>query len=257
MRKRQNRRSSDRGLGATLWASASYLLVALLMAALFATTVAQLGAKPAEVEPHPLADTPTRALEEWRNALAELCSDPDLVAMDMHPDCATGIVQLPHKLFFDFKSSDVSEDGKERLRGALPIILASLRARPMLWENIDVIEVRGHADPRAARDRYAINLRQSQDRAHEVLRFLTTKGVLPDSDREDLQRIAIASGASYTRPPEGCDLESDSTDCFDRWRRAELRIGMNDAVLRTAQSELLDRVRAFIPSSQSAAPRAR
>lgn len=248
MAKRKQDTQRNRGIGASLWASASYLLGALLMAALFAAAVSQLGAKPAPVTPHPLLDAPTLALEEWSNALAELCSDPDLVAMDMHPDCATGIVQLPHKLFFEFKSSEVSADGKARLKGAMPIILSKLRGHEALWKNIDVIEVRGHADPRAARDRYAINLRQSQERALEVLRFLTTEGVLDARDRRDLQRLAIASGASYTRPPEGCEIDSVSEECFDRWRRAELRIGMNDAMLREAQSELLDRVRDFIPS---------
>jgi outer membrane protein OmpA-like peptidoglycan-associated protein len=248
MAARKRDEQKNRSLAASLWASASYLLAALLMAALFAASVAQLGAKPAPVTPHPLIDTPTLALEEWSNALADLCSDPDLVAMDMHPDCATGIVQLPHKLFFEFKSSEVSADGKARLKGAMPIILEKLRAHEALWKNIDVIEVRGHADPRAARDHYAINLRQSQDRALEVLRFLTAEGTLETRDRRDLQRLAIASGASYTRPPEGCEIQSESEDCFDRWRRAELRIGMNDEMLREAQTELLGRVREFIPS---------
>lgn len=237
----------DRGIATSLWASASYLLGGLLMASLFLVAISQLGARAALETPHPLIDEPTHALELWSSTLAELCSDPDLVAMNMRPDCATGIVQLPHKLFFEFKSSEVSEEGKARLRGALPIILAKLRAKDLLWENIDVIEVRGHADPRATRDHYAINLEQSQERALEVLRFLTAPGVLSDRDRADLQRLAVASGASYTRPPEGCELDSNTADCFVRWRRAELRIGMNAEILHSAQRELLERVRAFVP----------
>ncbi len=244
----RKQRGAERGFAASFWASASYLLAGLLMAALFATSVAQLGARSPVSDVHPLDDKPTQMLEEWSAALADLCSDPELVAMDMHPDCATGIVQLPHKLFFDFRSSEVSEDGKVRLRGAMPIILSKLRGHEVLWDNIDVIEVRGHADPRAAGDRYTINLQQSQHRALEVLRYLTMEGVLPEQDRADLQRIAIASGASYMRPPEGCELNSTSDECFDRWRRAELRIGMNDAMLRDAQIELLRRVRDFVPS---------
>ena len=149
------------------------------------------------------------------------------------------MISLPLSEFFD-DTGALREAGKRRLRAAIPILLRELRARPAIWNDLEVIEVRGHADPRARRDPYATNLRASQRPGLAVLLFLTSGDGLPAQDRLDLQRLAVASGASHSRPTADCGVRS--TECDAKARRVELHIRLGVQSLRAKLGDFYDRV---------------
>ena len=88
------------------------------------------------------------------------------------------------------------------------------------------------------RDPYTANLAASQQRALAVLLFLTTDEQLQAQDRLDLQRLAVASGASYVRPPADCGVRSP--ECNRRARRVEIRLGLDAGRLGAQLGEFHD-----------------
>jgi outer membrane protein OmpA-like peptidoglycan-associated protein len=161
-----------------------------------------------------------RSLAEVDRAFAELCQDPVLLALELEPDCETGAITLADGLFDGFGGSQLRPEIQEDVAAAMTSYLAKLRRLPALWENISEIEIRGHADPRAMRDPYTTNLVGSQQRALGVLLFLIGPRGLSASDREDLQKWATVSGASFSRPPASCP--EASRECYSQWRRVEI-----------------------------------
>ena len=83
--------------------------------------------------------------------------------------------------------------------------LTRLRQLPAIWDSLEAIEIRGHSDARSASGVYAANLVGSQQRALATLLFLVgPSGVASELDRADLERLAVVSGTSFSRPPITC-----------------------------------------------------
>ena len=225
---------SGSAMGSEFWATAAYLMVALLL------VFVMLGALPSEsrraapvVEapvsllptspapgPHPEPAESAPPEPAWRQAAARLCEDPQLAALGIQVECATGSLTLSNRAFFRPHSSELRDSGMAKLRAAVPAALATLRDAEVLEDQLEMIEVRGHADPYARRDPYTANLWRSQARAATVLGFLTTDEEVPEADRRLLRERAVASGASFSRPPVECP-EPDPA-CIDSWRRVEI-----------------------------------
>lgn len=237
MRRRRQQRynQGESGGGGEAWSGYSDLMAGLLMIFILVTALKdhQLNQTAAE---------PSAFLMKWRAAIESLCQDPDLQEMGLTVDCSTGTIELPDRVFFGFNKEELKEQGKHDLRKVTRTLLGRLREEPVIWERLS-IEIRGHADPRATdpTKAYQVNLDKSGGRAREVLKFLTTDGDIPKGDRADLQRIAIASGASHSqRPPSGCRDEFDRTDgCFDRMRRVEIHLRFDDTELREGIIKLI------------------
>jgi hypothetical protein len=223
------------------WAALAYLFAGLATALLL---VAALPPAPDEVEAAapdptaPVADPGLRSLLEqrtllarqWSEVLAELCSHPKLEAEEMAPDCATGSLVIADELFDRHATAQLSEEGMRKLQIALPVMLAELRSSELVWKNLDAIELRGHADPRAEHDPYVTNLVGSRQRPLGIALYLVAEWTLDARDRDDLKRLMVVSAASHSRPPEGCP---DATrECYPYWRRVEIIPVLREAPLR-------------------------
>ena len=234
MRKKNGDRNGGL-IGGDSWASYSDLIAGVLLIFIFVTVlkdsqIRDMVAEPAEI------------LKGWQQALNELCNDKELEAQGLTPDCDTGTIELPDRVFFGFNETELLDEGKSALSQAVPIILQKLRSQEAIWRHLSM-EVRGHADPRVTGrgEPYQVNLDKSARRAEAVLLFLTSDGSFSEQNRGDLQRLAVASGASHTQPPAACD-SLPQPECYDRMRRVEILLRLDDEQIRKALIQLLDRL---------------
>ena len=182
-----------------------------------------------------------QALEQVDRAFASLCEEPVLLALELEPDCETGVITLSDALFDGFGSATLGAEAQEDLLAAMRIYLSRLRDLPPIWSSLEAIEIRGHSDPRAVRDPYVTNLVGSQQRPLGVLLFLVGADGLGEADRADLERLAIVSGVSFSRPPETCPERS--RECYPEWRRVEIRPVLSESLRRGDWSRTLEDVR--------------
>lgn len=218
------------------------------LAALGAVSVAGRPATtelPVVIDPSPRmleAIAPAEAeLEAVESAFAALCTEPVLLAIELEPDCETGVITLADERFDGYGSPNLLPESKEELRAAIGLYLDRLRALPALWDSLEAIEIRGHSDPRAVRDAYTTNLVGSQQRPLGVLLFLVGAEGLTEADRADLERLAVVSGVSYSRPPAACPERSRA--CYSQWRRVEIRPVLAESLRRGDWSRTLESVR--------------
>ncbi|MAJ59079.1 MAG: hypothetical protein CBC48_03255 [bacterium TMED88] len=156
----------------------------------------------------------------WQQMTGNLCSDPVLQAEGIAADCRTGTITFGDDLFDEDEATQLTEEGIRKLHYAIDGLLRNLRAHPDVWERIESIELRGHADPRARRDPYVTNMRVSQQRPLAIMFYLISDWALSERDRDDLERLMILSAASYSRPPESCPDRNN--ECYSFWRRVEI-----------------------------------
>ena len=153
----------------------------------------------------------------------------------------TGAMIIGDSLFDGFASNQLTEEAKEDISAAVTTYLERLRRMPALWESLEAIEIRGHTDPRAVRDAYVTNLVGSQQRALGVLLFLVGPEGLAETDRQDLQRLATVSGASFSRPPANCPDRNRA--CYPKWRRVEILPVLSEPLRREDWSRTVEDVR--------------
>lgn len=237
MRSERSRISSDLLARHDSWNLIAYLVITLslvifwLLARSFDRTGPGANIASAITSAKPVASGPLRStVEAWSMLLADLCSDADLLSRKIRIDCETGSLSIQDEMLFESDGSTLHEEGERLLREAVPLYLDKLRNDPVIWRLIDRIEVRGHADSYAMRLPYQTNLVASQRRALSVVSFLTSNTHLNDLDRDDMRRLSIVSGASFSRPPSDCP--SRESRCRQNWRRVEIRVGLDPARLR-------------------------
>jgi outer membrane protein OmpA-like peptidoglycan-associated protein len=185
--------------------------------------------------------TAERALEEIDQSLTALCREPVLAALELEPHCDSGTITLGDSLFGENAGSQLKEAAREDVRAAITTYLQRLRQMPAIWESLEAIEFRGHADPRALRNAYSTNLVGSQQRALAVLLFLVGPDGVSEQDQQDLERLATVSGASFSRPPASCP--EATRECYAQWRRVEIRPVLSEAVRRGDWAQTLESVR--------------
>ncbi len=195
------------------------------------------------------------ALGAVEQAFRQLCREPVLLALELEPDCRTGVLTLPDDFFDGFGGTRLQDDVQENVAAAVRTYLDRLRRLPALWDRLEALEIRGHTDPRAVRDPYTTNLVGSQQRALGVLLFLIGPEGVAERDAEDLKRLVTVSGASFSRPPASCP--EDTRDCYEEWRRVEILPVLSEPLRREDWSRTvkgvrmaLDRTRPEGPSSQ-------
>lgn len=201
--------------------------------------------------------TAEHALAEIENGFEALCNEPVLMALELEPDCQTGVLTLGDSLFEANVGSQLTTAAQEDVRAAVATYLQRLREMPLIWEGLEALEIRGHSDPRAFRNAYQTNLVGSQQRAIGVLLFLVGPKGVSASDREDLERLVTVSGASFSRPPESCP--EDVRSCYPQWRRVEIRPVLSESLRRGDWSRTLEDVRVVArrasEKSEGASPR--
>ncbi len=197
-------------------------------------------------------DPAARSLRAIESAFSSLCKEPVLVALELEPDCETGVMVLSDELFDGYGSAQLGTIAQEDVAAAMTTYLSRLRRLPALWDSLEAIEISGHTDPRAVRDPYMTNMVGSQQRALGVLLFLVGPGGLAEPDKNDLQRLAMVSGASFSRPPAACPARS--RECYPAWRRVEIRPVLSESLRRGDWSRTVQAVRTAVTRPQQEAP---
>jgi outer membrane protein OmpA-like peptidoglycan-associated protein len=182
-----------------------------------------------------------RSLAAVEAAFASLCREPVLLALELEPDCETGVIFLPDDFFDGYGSAQLGPVAQEDVAAAMTTYLSQLRRLPALWDSLEAIEIRGHADPRAVREPYTTNMVGSQQRALGVLLFLVGPNGLSGADRDDLERLAVVSGVSFSRPPARCPERS--RECYPDWRRVEIRPVLSEPLRRGDWSRTIQEIR--------------
>jgi flagellar motor protein MotB len=181
------------------------------------------------------------SLDAVESAFQSLCQEPVLLALELEPDCESGVIFLSDDLFDGDGSAQLGPVAQEDVAAAMTTYLSRLRQLPALWDSLEAIEIRGHADPRAVRNPYSTNMVGSQQRALGVLLFLVGPNGLSAADQVDLQRLAVVSGVSFARPPATCPEES--RECYPEWRRVEIRPVLSELLRRGDWSRTVRDVR--------------
>jgi flagellar motor protein MotB len=182
-----------------------------------------------------------RSLDAVESAFESLCQEPVLVALELEPNCETGVMVLSDDLFDGYGSAQLGPIAQEDVVAAMTTYLSRLRRLPALWESLEAIEIIGHTDPRAVRNPYTTNMVGSQQRALGVLLSLVGPDGLSASDTNDLQRLATVSGASFSRPPASCPERT--SECYPAWRRVEIRPVLSEFLRRGDLSRTVQAVR--------------
>jgi flagellar motor protein MotB len=187
---------------------------------------------PADTAPRVLAalNPAERSLNAVESAFESLCQEPVLLALELEPDCESGVITLADDLFDGYGKAQLGPEAQEDVAAAMTTYLSRLRLLPEIWESLDAIEIRGHTDPRAVRDAYSTNIVGSQQRALGVLLFLIGPTGLSEPDRVELQHFAVVSGVSFARPPAACPERSP--ECYPEWRRVEIRPVLSESLRR-------------------------
>lgn len=186
---------------------------------------------------------------EWQEALRMLCENVELQAEGLAPSCATGALTIPDALFESATSAQLSEEGMRTVQFAISTLLEVLRGRDLVWQHIESIELRGHSDPRARRDPYVTNLVGSGQRPLAMMIYLSSEWALSDRDRADLQRLAVVSSSSFSRPPVACPEET--RECYAFWRRVEVIPRVHGVELRQEMQTLVERVDSLLPTPET------
>jgi outer membrane protein OmpA-like peptidoglycan-associated protein len=252
-RRRQSANGSGGG-GVDLWAQLAYLLAGLLAVMLF---VAALPQRPVAVMStaesqqqarlHALVRDQAELSAAWQTALGELCGDALLQAEGMAPDCESGAITFGDHLFDEEEGVQLTEEGIRKLHVAIDTMLRRLRAHPRVWEHLEAIELRGHADPRARRDPYVTNMRVSQMRPMAIMFYLISDWGLSERDRADIQNLLVLSAASYSRPPRSCPEKS--RECYPYWRRVEMIPRMSEVDLRARVDDFVRELQELVPEA--------
>jgi outer membrane protein OmpA-like peptidoglycan-associated protein len=258
-------RRAAAGPGGEYWAALCVLLSALLLMMLWlgALPVASSQPSAAAVPPEPvedpippavlqreaelrgLTDAEAARIDEWLFLLSELCHDPELLTRRLRVDCSNGSLFLSEEAFFNADDATLHEEGAANLVAAVDAYLTHLRRSERIWQSIESIEFRGHSDASATGNPYRINLVSSQQRALSALFHLTSESALSETARDDIVRLAVASGAAFSRPPSDCP--SKELRCRQYWRRVEIRLELDESELHTRLREYAEEVRRLTP----------
>ncbi len=199
--------------------------------------------RPSDSAPQVLSslDPAQRSLDAIEAAFDTLCQEPVLVALELEPDCETGVITLSDELFDGYGSAQLGPVAQEDVAAAITTYLSRLRQLPAIWDSLEAIEIRGHTDPRAVRDPYTTNMVSSHQRALGILLFLVGPKGLSEPHQKELQRLAVVSGVSFARPPLDCPERN--RDCYPAWRRVEIRPVLSESLRRGDWSRTIQDVR--------------
>jgi outer membrane protein OmpA-like peptidoglycan-associated protein len=195
-----------------------------------------------------------RSLAEIESAFATLCQEPLLIGLELEPDCATGVITLPDSYFATGRGTPrIRPEAREYIAAAMTTWLNRLRQLPALYDSLEAIEIRGHGDPRSIRGGYPTSLAASHQRALATLLFLVgPNGVSAETDRIDLERLAVVSGSAYSRPPADCP--EPTAECLVRWRRVEIRPVLSETLRRGDWARTIESLRVSTAGLHGAEP---
>ena len=230
------------------WAAIAMIALALLAVVSLSGSMGAVGSQStsavmARIAPQFLAsiEPAEQSLSSIEEAFSTLCQEPVLVGLELEPDCETGVLTLPANLFRPSGGAELGADEREYVKAAMTNYIAQMRRLPVIWDRLESIEIRGHSDPRALRTPYQTNMVGSQQKALGVLLFLVGPQGLSKTDAKDLQRLAVVSGVSFSRPPASCP--EFERRCFREWRRVEIRPVLSESLRRGDWARTVEQLR--------------
>lgn len=145
-------------------------------------------------------------------------------------DDATGAIRLGSRVLFAEDSATLSEDGKKVLRRYMPIYFEALFGDPRLRDRVDRITIEGHTNSNydgvgSEADAYLYNLRLSQQRAYNAMRYVIEHGI--GSEFQAKERLQ-ASGFSSSRLLYKTNEEGEQVEDKVRSRRIEIRFRLKN-----------------------------
>lgn len=161
--------------------------------------------------------------------LLQAFQDSDL---NLEVDKQTGAIRFSGGVFFDRKSSAVSESGRQYLEQFIPkynAILLSDRFR----DQISQIIVEGHTDTDGG---YLYNLQLSQDRALSVVQQVFAPDFPTFKYQDSLKNVITANGRSFSVPIRN----EDGSINLDKSRRVEFKFRLKDEQLLDRLQGLMD-----------------
>lgn len=224
---------TDRWSGEGYWASYSDLMAGILL--VFAVAAAS-----SWIEFHRRMVEPTQPLIEWQQLLNRLCQDQTLNTGITRVDCETGSLILSEaSLRYARGSTELSDEGRQLLRGVVPLYLSAVQKHlPDLEENLVGIEISGHTDLSGD---YGSNSYISRERAGKVLLFLLdAQECLPF--RPLLRRKGFASGYADSRSPRDAERPTDPRE-WPEARRIEIQVHLDQATILRKLKQMLDSLR--------------
>jgi chemotaxis protein MotB len=115
-------------------------------------------------------------------------------------DDATGSIRLGSRILFGEGEWELTPKGKQKLESLMPIYFEALLGSPELRKHVGQIIFEGHTNsnytgPGGERKAYLGNLRLSQKRAFNAMRYVLEKGI---GSEYDVRQLLQASGFSYS-----------------------------------------------------------
>ncbi|MTI71441.1 MAG: OmpA family protein [Firmicutes bacterium] len=114
--------------------------------------------------------------------------------IDIVIDENTGAIKLREGILFDTSKSTIKPDGKVFLQEFIPVYLRILLENEEIRQELGEIIIEGHTDDVST---YIYNLKLSQDRAFNVVKYLISKE-FKYQNKDLLKKYLTANGKSYS-----------------------------------------------------------
>jgi len=148
-------------------------------------------------------------------------------------DAQTGAIRFPGKVFFDYNSIWINNQGRNDLAVFIPRyieILLGINFRPYISQII----VEGHTDNTGT---YMYNLELSQSRALAVVKEIYKEGFPDFNEKELLKQFITANGRSFSQ----LIYNEDNTVNNSKSRRVEFKFRLKDDQMIKELKEVLER----------------
>jgi outer membrane protein OmpA-like peptidoglycan-associated protein len=143
--------------------------------------------------------------------------------LDLQVDQQTGAIRFSGGVFYDKKSSTVSEQGEQYLIQFIPQYINILLSKQFSDEIAQII-VEGHTDTDGS---YLYNLKLSQDRALSVVQKVFDPAFPKFKHQEELKKVITANGRSFSVPV----LDNSGKIDLEKSRRVEFKFRLKDEQL--------------------------
>jgi outer membrane protein OmpA-like peptidoglycan-associated protein len=200
------------------WASYSDVMAAVLM--VFALASLYMSFKVMEV---------TEPMQRWNETSRRLCrqfTEEFAGVRGLRCDAGALVFEMDEE-WFEFNDVNLKDGGRDKLRNVIPSYLRMIREDHEFWDQVELVEVGGHADSRVSSGRRGSNLWISSERARQVMDFLLTDESTR-SFREDFYDRGVVVGYGDSHIPEACetapyrDLYLSTGECAPA-RRVEIK----------------------------------
>lgn len=159
------------------------------------------------------------------NVNTELAEKLKEQQVDATVDLFSGVVNISDLELFELNSWELSDNGKAYLQKFVPIYVNTILGNANYRGKIQGLIIQGHTDSQTfagvttSEEQYMKNMELSLKRAYAVASYFQHTAY-DKKYSEDLEKIMLVEGCSYSRPI----LDSDGKEDFAKSRRVELKL---------------------------------